>query len=1059
MFKLFTTEKAFIYKLLSLFLLLVLIFGAGSHYAGLGSDPYGIVHFARHLARGKFFSDYPVYGWFKTDWEPGRAYFVLHGNYLLRDGRLYCKYTIGYPLILALSSRLFGENSVYFLNVIILLFLLWFFFKLGEVIFSYNPRGLFLALFGPFFLLILIDQVWGLALRPSRDLSALMFLITGFFLGVYSLKKLPRINYSLLLLGSFCLGFSANIRLPNILAVVPGGLYLLAKPAGKISARKLTLLLLAAAFCFGLALTPTFFQNQLATGNPLKPPRPEIVERDPLKVIDEPTPPPLWIGFFRTTAPDTLRFFFRLYGPVFIFLILLGLVSNWRSPEVKYLCLGVPLIFILFYSMWVHLMTRYMLIAQPFLILLIAAGCGKLLQIKERKWVLFLGPVLIGLDIWMRWRMKYAYGMEKLNYPVLAFALGLWILAGWGRKTFSTSSRFVLLSLLLLGLFLFKIGPTWFHSGDIFQLPEARRFGRDFDRLVEKGSVVFATKPISQYISLFTRSYGIRPFEMKRVGVDTREGVLKVMDREISLYLIDNNSWKRDAGKSIPLFREYFDVIPVGKLWADRYNLREKFGRPVCTVYKIEPWSEKEVEFEVRVPSEEEDYILRLNPGHLWNKGTARRRVMVELNGQPLKINLRNNINYLLLPSPLLTAPLSSLRISSDQPLPREMDLRLQDLGSDYRVDLGTQLSFPDKFVRDRFDEARLRDAALVRLGWSKPGAVSVPTVKLPDTELVGEIKVRRVRDFPYPMGLRIILNGEEIADLAIPAKTEWELIRFPLPAEFISSVQSELDFLAYPRRGNEISVADNISGALFFENVKIKRYLRKTFLPTPDPGPYFLAFPVEPGRGEAECPPPYLVLVNQKQLRSGVEGGVERLILTPAEISCPLSELEVVSADKSCVVPLAPGPFLRPMEPELVIDIGGEEDWAFIRSGFYERELHLGRTPVRWTEQTARLALPLFPRRGKKLLLSLKVAASGPPRRGRETAAVFELNGRRIGEISLKAGEGIYRLPLPLDPEKPQVATLTIRTPPWQPSRYLGTADKRKLGIMLDWLKVGYYD
>lgn len=1059
MFKWLTTERAFVYKLLGLFLLLVLIFGSGSHYVGLGSDPYGIVHFAGHLSRGKFFSDYPVYGWFKTDWKPGESYFVLHGNYVIKEGRLFCKYTIGYPLLLALAIKLFGPDSVYFVNIAVLLIILWSYFKLGGVIFARRPRRLFLALFAPFLLVLLIDQVWGLALRPSRDLSALMFLILGLFLGVRSLKNMPRINYFFLFLGSFLLGFSANVRLPNVLSSVPAAVYLVAKLAGRIRPGRLLLILIAAVLCFVLALLPTFVQNQLTSGSPFKPPRPEIVERDPLKVSDEPSPPPLWLGFFKTTAPDTLKFFWRLYGPFFTCLILIGLITSWKSPETRYICLGLPLVFILFYSMWVHLMTRYMLIAQPFLILLAVGGCGWLLEGRRRGWVILLGPVLIVFDVWVRTRMKFAFGMEKLDVFVLIFALGLWVLAGVGKKMWSISTRCVLLALLLFGLFLVRFGPIWYHSRNIFQLPQARKFGKDLDLLVEEGSVVFATKPLSQCVSLFSRSHSIRPFEMGRVGADPRRGFLRILDRGVGLYLIDNSGWKRDAGKSIPLFRQYFDVIEVGKLRADRYNLVRQFGRPVCTVYRIEPWKEKEMEFELDVPSDEEDYILRLNPGSIWDEDGRRRYLELELNGRPLEVDLKNGVNFILLPSRRLTAPRSSLRISSDRPLPSEMDLRLEEIGSDYRLDLGGQLTFPDKFSRDRFDESRLRDADLVRLGWNIPGAVVIPTVEIPDTELVGEIEVRRVRDFPYPIGLRVSLNGEEIADLSIPDKAGWTQFRFRLPPRLIDPVQSELVFLAYPRRGNEIPLADVFSRALFFRKIEVKRYRKEIFLPTPEERSYYLALKMDPLPGSAECPPPYAVICDQKRLASELEGGIVRLILAPADISRPRSRLQIVSADDSCRLLFSPEFFLQSIGPDLVIDIGGEDDWAFIRDGLYGRELHRGRTPVRWTKETASLALPLEPGRGKKISIVIRVASTGPPRRDNESGADLELDGKKIGEIDLNEGGGIYRFPLRFDPGRPEIATLTIRAPPWQPSRYLNSSDSRKLGVMLDWVKVGYSD
>ena len=213
--------KIFAYAVLVIFFLTVIIFGLGGYYAGLGSDPYGIVHFADHLARGKIYSDFPVYNWFKKDWRPGEAYFVLHGNYVLREGKMSCKYTIGFPLLLAVSINIFGSGSVYYANVFILLILLWFHFKLARVIFSDRPDGLLLSVLAPILLLVMISRLWSLSLRPSRDLSALMFIVAGCYLGIMALRRLPHINFFYLIFGAFCLGFSASIRVPNILVGLP----------------------------------------------------------------------------------------------------------------------------------------------------------------------------------------------------------------------------------------------------------------------------------------------------------------------------------------------------------------------------------------------------------------------------------------------------------------------------------------------------------------------------------------------------------------------------------------------------------------------------------------------------------------------------------------------------------------------------------------------------------------------------------------------------------------------------------------------------------------------
>jgi hypothetical protein len=70
------------------------------------------------------------------------------------------------------------------------------------------------------------------------------------------------------------------------------------------------------------------------------------------------------------------------------------------------------------------------------------------------------------------------------------------------------------------------------------------------------------------------------------------------------------------------------------------------------------------------------------------------------------------------------------------------------------------------------------------------------------------------------------------------------------------------------------------------------------------------------------------------------------------------------------------------------------------------------------------------------------------------------KLDGQSIGSIPLEPGERVYSLPIPSDEyggeQSFRMAELELTVPLWSPSHYLGTADKRELGVMLDWIKLG---
>ncbi len=1052
-------EKAAVYLVLAVFLLLVLAFGAGAYTAALGSDPYGIVHFARHLARGEFYSDFPVYDWIRPDWDPSESRFVLGGNYIKAGPRMYNKYTIGFPLLLALSIRVLGEYSVYYFNLIVLLALLVALFSLAFLLLRDRPGGGWLALAAPLVLVVMVDPAWRLALRPSHDLAGIMFIVAGAALAVRSLGDPSRIRIIPLLAGAFAFGCAGTLRLPNVLAAVPAGVYFLSRTAGRVRWWKLLILALLGLALFALALSPALVQNQLTSGHPLRPPRPEIVggERTVLGGLDQASPPPLWIGFFPTTFPEVVRYFWRLWGPLFTLLLLLGLVSLRRRPETKWLLVGIPLILILLYSMWVHLMTRYMLVAHPFLIVLMAAGAGVILRSRPRWWSASGLALVVFLDFLFRSRAGGGDRLAHLDLIALAVGVILWLLFVRGRRIDGGGWSPAILAAALFALFLVRYGVPRLRRPPGFQLTEARRFGDDIDAVVPPESVIFSTKPIFQYIHLFSSSYSLRPFEMERIGVLGREGFDRLLARGTGLYLLDNSSYKRDAGKAVPLFRDYYDLTPVGELPAGRYHLEFQFGQPVCTIYRIESWSEKEVEVEFELPEEGSEFLIAFNLRKTHDPDRPRRLLEAALNGEPVPGPFSPGMNFLYRRREELTSPRSKITIRSDRPLPRDIDLRVENLFSTHSIDLAAETGFPDRAAEDIFTESRLRDADLVRLGWEETALIALPTVVLDQTVLIAEMEVKPARELEETIDLRVSLNREEIARMPLGPGTEWQLLRIPLPERLISSSRSDLELTVDRPSSRPLSLAEENSGALLFESVEVRRWFESFPLPLePDAG-YFIAIPLEPLPGSS-CPGPYRVLLDGRVISAAGGAGVHRLIREPMPGSGPLPRLELYNPDGSCRPLITRPPFIWAEAGRLRIDIGGEDDWAFLERGFYPPELHLNRTPVRWTKDEARIALPIFPRPGEEILVTLKTVKHRPPAAFRAAPRVLaRFEGNDLAAYPLREEDALYTWILPVKTAAPRVATLELRIDPWRPSSYLPTVDHRKLGLMLEWVELEY--
>ncbi len=1074
--------------------MLVLVIGLGSYQAAIGSDPYGLIHFARDLSRGIFFSDFPVYGYVKTDWEPGISYFVLGGNYVAAEGRMYCKYEVGYPLLLAAAIVLFGNDAVYLFNGIILVLILGSYFAFVRDVYDNRPGNRYLALFSLFLLCILADKIWGLAVKPVRDLSSMLFLITGFWLLIRSLKRSPRLRLPCLLAGSFALGFSASIRLPNILALLPAVVYLLTRLAGRVNWKKGLIVVLLAALGCGIGVAPVLVQNKLARGTAMIPPRPGVIQEngeeegneegtpDPENMTGEKDSPPaarlfgavyrsfftfgaekppspLWVGFLRTTGRDTMKYFFGIYGLALTALGLLGLVTGWKRPAVRYICLGMPIIFIVFYSMWVHLMDRYMVVAHPFLIILIAGGIGRLFEFRSSKWILWFGPLLIGADIFFRWMLNREYGLGVTDLFALAVLVGIWLVAAREPIRGLKFLRYPILCIILFGIFVCRMLPYRLAARETFQLPQAHRFGEAIDRVAPAGSVIFATKPVTQLISLFSGSDSIRSFEIERLGVSLVDGGGRILDRGVPLFLFDSSGGRRDGSKYVPLLRKYFDVTTAAELRAADYHLSHEFGRPVCTLYRIERWNRKEVDLDIAGLKEGEDYLMTLNARTIWADYPDRSRVEVLLNGRPLDVALKDNINYLFLPARLLRNPDSILTIKSDQPLPRMMDFSVQSVWSPYTIIFGERAKVPEYFLLSGFERFHWQDKYFYRLLWEKTGEVMIPTILLPDTELIGEIDLRNGQKVKRPVGLRIGLGKKEITDLDLSWVSNWDTIRFPIPDDAVSGSAGSLRLTAYPLAGYRIPYPDDTWwGALSIKAVTVRRWLRRAWLETPSAGYCFVAFEIIPPPGVDNCGEPYRVLVSGRAVRDDLRGAVQRLLLDPGQVSAPVTGLTVESAASGCPALLRTRPVVARPGEDLDIDIGGEDDWAYLAEGFSKPELFLDKGEGRWTSGTAVLEVPLFSGSGHGAALVLEILDSPPagiPPEERKCAVY--LDGKQIGVISLRPGGGTYRQALPLPDLPARLAKIELFVPLWSPSSYYETADKRLLGIMLDRVKIEY--
>src|SRR5262249_39637351 len=142
----------------------------------LAVDQYGYLTFAHDLARGRVFHHWPPLDAFAV--RLADRVDVLVQTYVYDHGRLYCRYSPGFPLILAAWLLLFGDDGAHYLNPTVFLALLALTLAFSARVFRSRWRGT--AVVGLIVLCPTGISLWATTL--VRDLPAHLFGLAGLFL-------------------------------------------------------------------------------------------------------------------------------------------------------------------------------------------------------------------------------------------------------------------------------------------------------------------------------------------------------------------------------------------------------------------------------------------------------------------------------------------------------------------------------------------------------------------------------------------------------------------------------------------------------------------------------------------------------------------------------------------------------------------------------------------------------------------------------------------------------------------------------------------------------------
>ncbi len=1006
------TEKTSL-VLLVLLLILAGVYGVMNHSARIELDDNTHIRFARDLAKGNFFNRSPILELFDKRYPTDKPIYVRHKGYRMKDGKIFAKYEIGGPFLLSIAARLFGDDAMFFVNPFLMLVLLLFIFLLSREVFYREEHRNSIALISAMLILLLKTGALNASLNTMRDFPSLTFLVAGAYFIVRSMREKSKVHYAYFALGVFVYGLSCTIRLTNIVMLVPYGLYITITAWKRVRFKGFLGLIGLAAVCFAIALTPIFIQNHLTSGNILVPPQsPEAKGVMPFLPEDREGIGLDLFNLYRNILPAS-KWIVSMYTPVFLVFILIGIVLSWRRIEVKTLLVITPILFFILFSTWsAGPAPRYFISIHPFLVTLLAYGI-----------------VRIATFHWRR--------LERLIKPLAAPAIRITPIVG--------------LIFILTALNLSE--DTKAKHKSYFGIKEAKLFKANIEELVPEGAMVFSAKYLKQVIDIHTHACSMTPDELRDPWkLSPRESIDVLIDGNVPVYLFDNEGMHLDMRSWIGEIRDHFDFIPVAKVQAgDLHATFNMSKRKSLNLYKIERWKSKEITLTLDI-TEKADHLLTIDAQKIWNNDRPKGDVSILLNGGTISTELVNDINFYVLPEEFLKLPASELKILADSPLPSDVLIGLQPLGSDYLVEYE-----------------------------GKDNTLKIPTFIEPDSQLILRFSAKLILPAYEVLSRRkihLLLNGTRFQTLEVARPNSWESYFVILPPELIGSGDSTLSTEIDPQDNGEMRASwPGRTPAVKLDTVKVEQWSKDKALAVQRPTRFAVLGIMAKGVPEKHIEGRTITInLNGHELETRLETGTNRVIVPPdllrksgqnihiaikddAEENLLFKLVPALSADESYV-----GSkddlfvFIQyvPISEKHVINVGDEDD-LFIIDGFHQKEIFCDITPFRWTGADAGFFVP-YDDKSRDLVLEISVLPSSE-HVGRVNGLVF-MNQEKLGGISITPNSArTYRFDVPSEILEIGANELRFVTPTWRPCDYFRTTDKRELGIMLNSITLHYID
>ncbi|TMB21333.1 MAG: hypothetical protein E6J71_08335 [Deltaproteobacteria bacterium] len=490
----------------------------------LAVDQFGYLTFAHDLLAGRVYHEWAPFQWLARTIPPRTD--ALAQAYVYDHGRLYCRYSPGFPILLASWIGLLGDDAAHYLNLTLFLVLL-------SVLIAVQWRLLrsrWRALAGTVPIVVLPTSVYLWALTPTREVAAHLSAFTGLFLllraGGRGLAPWRTA------IAGVALGYAASVRPDAILYLVPATLLV----AVHLRRRRSPFGVVARIGVVGaigvvVGLLPALAYNWTATGNPFR--STQGMELDQFLAPlprSEPTPAggavgypsPGWHGGTTSdvqggglrlanlprTLPANLAFLIEAYTPALLAAVVWGgVVALMVRPLVFVTAVPYGIVALLLYSCWPRPDPRYLIGVNLLLPMLLVEGTvGTLDLVRRLAWrgrveaarrLAFVAAAGMVLALVGAFALRPSTSFGRLAVPILLIAAG-----GAGMAATWPSRRVVAIVAPLLALTLTGIAVARAWDGldrrAGFQRPQMLRARDTFRRAVEPRAIVITTEDIGR---------------------------------------------------------------------------------------------------------------------------------------------------------------------------------------------------------------------------------------------------------------------------------------------------------------------------------------------------------------------------------------------------------------------------------------------------------------------------------------------------------------------------------------------------------------------------------